>query len=93
MEEIKDLKVGDIVAGKVIKVSKEEALIDIGYAYEGTIYKDHLTTRKITDCNEIIKVDDVITVKVTKISEGDQTNSLLLSRLDLEKKEAIDRFR
>jgi small subunit ribosomal protein S1 len=93
MEEIKDLKVGDIVAGKVIKVTKDEALIDIGYAYEGVIYKDHLTTRKIADCSEIIKVDDVITVKVTKISEGDQTNSLLLSRLDLEKKEAMDRYR
>lgn len=93
MEEIKDLKVGDVVAGTVIKVTKEEALIDVGYAFEGTIYKDHLTTRKIADCNELIKEGDVITVKVTKISEGDETNVLLLSRLDLEKKEALDKFK
>jgi len=93
MDEIKDLKVGDIVAGKVLKVTRDEALIDIGYAFEGTIYRDHLTTRKIADCNELIKVDDVITVKVTKISEGDQTNLLLLSRLDLEKKEALEKYK
>jgi len=90
MEEIKDLKVGDVVAGTVLKVTRDEAVIDIGYAFEGTIYRDHLTTRKIADCNEVIKVGDVITVKVTKISEGDQTNVLMLSRLDLEKKEALD---
>jgi len=93
MDEIKDLKVGDVVAGKVLKVSKEEALVDIGYAFEGTIYRDHLTLRKIDDCNEVIKVDDVITVKVTKISEGESENVLLLSRLDLEKKEAFEKFK
>jgi small subunit ribosomal protein S1 len=93
MEEIKDLKVGDIVAGTVLKVTKDEATVDIGYAYEGTIYKDHLTTRKIADCNELVHVGDVITVKVTKISEGDKTNILMLSRLDLEKKEALDKFK
>jgi small subunit ribosomal protein S1 len=93
MEEIRDLKVGDIVAGTVLQVTRDQATIDIGYAFEGTIYKDHLTTRKIASCEDVLKVGDVITVKVTKISEGDQTNVLLLSRLDLEKKEALDKFR
>ncbi len=41
----------------------------------------------------MIKVDDVITVKVTKISEGESENVLLLSRLDLEKKEAFEKFK
>ncbi|MFH0993852.1 MAG: S1 RNA-binding domain-containing protein, partial [bacterium] len=61
-------------------------LVDVGFAFEGTIYRDHLTSKPVKDCNEIVKVGDQLEVKVTKISFGDDTNVLLLSRLDVEKK-------
>jgi len=84
--EIKELRVGDIVVGKVLKVEPNTVLVDVGFAFEGTIYRDHLTSKPIKDCGEVVKVGDDIEVKVTKISFGDDSNILLLSRLDVEKK-------
>ncbi len=84
--EIKELHVGDVVVGKVLKVEPNTVLVDVGFAFEGTIYRDHLTTKPIKDCAEVVKVGDDIEVKVTKISFGDDSNILLLSRLDVEKK-------
>jgi len=84
--EIKELKVNDIVIGKVLKVEPNTVLVDVGFAFEGTIYRDHLTSKPIKDCAEVVKVGDEIEVNVTKISYGDETNILLLSRIDIEKK-------
>lgn len=86
--DIKELHVGDVVVGKILKVEPNTVLVDVGFAFEGTIYRDHLTTKPIKDCGEVVKVGDEIEVKVTKISFGDDSNILLLSRLDVEKKAA-----
>lgn len=91
--EFNNLKVGDVVTGKVIKVEQDEVLVDVGYAFEGTVYKDHLTLNKIKDCHEIVKVGDDLVVKVTKISHGDETNVLMLSCLDLEKKALLEKHK
>jgi small subunit ribosomal protein S1 len=91
--EISNLKVGDIVTGKVIKVEQNQVLVDVGYAFEGTVYKEHLSAEKITDCNDIVKVGDDLKVKVTKISHGDDKNVMMLSCLDLERKAKLDQYK
>jgi len=83
--DIKIPKVGDIISGTVVRVTQEEVLIDVGYMFEGTIYKDHLSNKKVTDARELVKLGDILEAKVTKLSHGDQTNILLMSRLDVEK--------
>lgn len=83
--DIKILKVGDIISGTVVRVTQEEVLIDVGYMFEGTIYKDHLSNQKVNDARDFVNVGDTIEAKVTKLSYGDNTNVLLMSRLDLEK--------
>lgn len=92
-ELLQDVKVGKIVKGTVIKVSDNEVLVDIGYAFEGTIYKDHLTLQKIASCKEFCKEGDEIEAKVTKLSHGDDKNILMLSRIDVERKSTSDLHR
>ncbi|MBU1145138.1 MAG: S1 RNA-binding domain-containing protein, partial [Firmicutes bacterium] len=91
--EINIPKVGDILTGTVVRVTQEEVLVDVGYMFEGTIYKNHLTSKKIADANELFKIGDEIKAKVTKISHGDNNNILLLSRLDLEKIAIRDKYK
>jgi small subunit ribosomal protein S1 len=91
--ELSNLKVGDIVTGKVIKVEQNQVLVDVGYAFEGSVYKEHLSAEKITDCNDVVKVGDDLKVKVTKISHGDDKNVLMLSCLDLERKAKLEQYK
>ena len=83
--DIKIPKVGEILTGTVVRVTQEEVLLDVSYMFEGTIYKDHLTSKKISDAREFVKVGDSLTAKVTKLSYGDENNILLMSCLDVER--------
>lgn len=80
-------KVGDIVTGTVVKVNKEEVLVDINYSCEGVIYKDYLSLNKINSAEDLLKEGDKIKVKVTQFKKGDESDSLLLSRIDILKSE------
>ncbi|HOP56647.1 MAG TPA: S1 RNA-binding domain-containing protein [Bacillota bacterium] len=86
-------KVGNILTGTVVKVTDDEVLVDVGFMCEGTIYKEYLSKEKIKSAKDLFKVGDEITAKVTKISVGDESSVLLLSRLDLEKQAAMDKYR
>lgn len=86
-------KVGDIVTGTVVKVGKEEVWVDINYACEGVIYKDYLSLDKLQSAHDILKEGDQIKVKVTQFKKGDESDSLLLSRIDILKNELQDEVR
>ncbi len=86
-------RVGDVVTGTVVHVTDSEVLVDIGYSCEGVMYKNHATTEKIDSLKEIFNIDDQVKVKVAKFIRGDESDSLLLSRLDILKKEKVDQFR
>ncbi len=91
--QIKELKEGDVVAGVVVKVDDEQVMVDVGYIFEGTIYKDHLTLEKLQSAKDYVKTGDTITAKITKLAHGDENNILLLSRRELEKQEIHERYR
>ncbi|MFA7075921.1 MAG: S1 RNA-binding domain-containing protein [Candidatus Izemoplasmatales bacterium] len=86
-------RVGDIVTGTVVKVNKEEVLVDINYACEGVIYKDYLSLDKLQSAQELFKEGDKIKVKVTQFKKGDESDSLLLSRIDILKNERQEEVR
>ncbi len=86
-------KVGDVVTGTVVSVNDSEVLVDVGYTCEGVIYKQHVTSEKIDSLKEILSVGDEITVKITQFRQGDDSDSLLLSRLDILKQEKQDKYR
>ena len=86
-------RVGDIVTGTVVKVNKEEVLVDINYSCEGVIYKDYLTLDKLASAEDILKEGDKIKVKVTQFKKGDESDSLLLSRIDILRDQLQDEVR
>ncbi|MDD3113186.1 MAG: S1 RNA-binding domain-containing protein [Candidatus Izemoplasmatales bacterium] len=92
-QELNIPKVGQILTGTVVSVTDEEVLVDVGYMFEGTIYKDHLSNQKVASAKDLVKIGDQIEVQVTKISHGDDNNILLLSRKDIERKAIRDRYR
>lgn len=86
-------RVGDIVTGTVINVSDSEVLVDVGYACEGVMYKQHATAEKVDSLKDIFHENDQVKVKIAQFKRGDESDSLLLSRLDILKKEKRDKFR
>jgi len=86
-------KVGDIVTGTVVNVTDSEVLVDVGYTCEGVIYRQHMTHEKVDSLKDLWNIGDEIKVKITQFKQGDESDSLLLSRLDILKKEKIDNRR
>ncbi len=68
---IKEFNEGDLVTGTVVKVDKEEVLVDIGYKSEGVIPARELSIRYD------VKPSDVV-------SPGDQLEALVLQKEDKE---------
>ena len=47
---------GDVVTGKVVRIDKDEVLVDIGYKSEGVIPNNELSIRKSVDPNEEVEL-------------------------------------
>ncbi|MDD3777262.1 MAG: 30S ribosomal protein S1 [Actinomycetota bacterium] len=80
-----DFNEGDILKGRVVKIDKDEVLIDIGYKSEGVIPLSELSIRNNAKPEEIVSVDD--TVEILVLQKEDQDGRLLLSkkRAEIEK--------
>jgi small subunit ribosomal protein S1 len=75
---IKNFEEGDIVAGKVVKVDKDEVLLDIGYKSEGVIPARELTIKHDIDPREVVHIGDEIEALVTQ--KEDKEGRLILSK-------------
>jgi small subunit ribosomal protein S1 len=73
-----DFKDGDIVDGEVVKIDRDEVLLDIGYKSEGVIPSKELSIRHDVDPNEIVKVGDRIEALV--LQKEDKEGRLILSK-------------
>ena len=52
---IKDFNDGDIVEGRIVKVDRDEVLLDIGYKTEGVIPSRELSIKHDVDPSEVVK--------------------------------------
>ena len=90
---MKKIKVGMIVEGKVFMVTDDSVHVDLGAHAEGVIYKKGMALTEIKSCKDLVKEGDVIQAKVTK--NDDENQQILLSRLDLlreEKRGEVEEF-
>lgn len=62
---------GDIVKGKVVQVTDDEAMVDIGYKSEGIIHKGELAFRPVTSAKDVLSVGDELEVYVEKVEDGE----------------------
>ncbi|MDA8303363.1 MAG: 30S ribosomal protein S1 [Actinomycetota bacterium] len=69
---------GDIVSGMIVKVDKDEVLLDIGYKSEGVIPARELSIRHDVDPHDVVKVGDKIEALV--MQKEDKEGRLVLSK-------------
>jgi small subunit ribosomal protein S1 len=69
---------GDIVSGVVVKVDKDEVLLDIGFKSEGVIPSRELSIRNDVDPSEIVSVGDAVEALV--LQKEDKEGRLVLSK-------------
>lgn len=75
---IKVFSEGDIIAGTVVKIDKDEVLLDIGYKSEGVIPLRELSIRYGVRAEDVVKVGDVIDALV--LQKEDKEGRLILSK-------------
>jgi len=69
---------GDIVTGKVVRIDKDEVLVDIGYKSEGVIPQNELSIRKSVDPADEVEMGEVIDALVMQKEDAD--GRLILSK-------------
>jgi len=69
---------GDVVTGKVVKVDKDEVLLDIGFKSEGVIPARELSIRHDLDPHEVVSVGEEIEALV--LQKEDKEGRLILSK-------------
>jgi small subunit ribosomal protein S1 len=77
-ETIKYFNDGDIVEGTIVKVDRDEVLLDIGYKTEGVIPSRELSIKHDVDPNDIVKVGDQVEALV--LQKEDKEGRLILSK-------------
>jgi len=80
---------GDIVNGTIVRIDRDEILLDIGYKSEGVIPIKELSIRKSVDPNEIVSIGDAIDALV--MQKEDKDGRLILSKKRAEFEKAWDR--
>src|ERR1700752_2210841 len=77
-ETIKYFNDGDIVEGTIVKVDRDEVLLDIGYKTEGVIPSRELSIKHDVDPAEVVTVGDHIEALV--LQKEDKEGRLILSK-------------
>jgi len=69
---------GDVVKGKVVRIDKDEVLVDIGYKSEGVIPSTELSIRKSVDPADEVELSEEIDALV--LTKEDAEGRLVLSK-------------
>ena len=75
---IKPFEEGDVVSGEVVRIDKDEVLVDIGYKSEGVIPSTELSIRRSVDPTEEVSLGERVDALV--LTKEDQEGRLLLSK-------------
>jgi small subunit ribosomal protein S1 len=75
---IKYFNDGDIVEGTIVKVDRDEVLLDIGYKTEGVIPSRELSIKHDVDPSEVVSVGDKVEALV--LQKEDKEGRLILSK-------------
>jgi small subunit ribosomal protein S1 len=75
---IKPFEEGDVVSGEVVRIDKDEVLVDIGYKSEGVIPSTELSIRRSVDPAEEVSLGEQVDALV--LTKEDQEGRLVLSK-------------
>jgi small subunit ribosomal protein S1 len=69
---------GEVVTGHVVRIDKDEVLVDIGYKSEGVIPANELSIRKAVDPNDEVHLGEEVDAIV--MTKEDQDGRLIMSK-------------
>ncbi|MBA3371436.1 MAG: 30S ribosomal protein S1, partial [Thermoleophilaceae bacterium] len=69
---------GDVLTGQVVRIDKDEVLIDVGYKSEGVIPQKELSIRKSVDASHEVALGEEVDALV--LTKEDQDGRLILSK-------------
>ena len=67
---LKNFDDGDLVEGIIVKVDRDEVLLDIGYKTEGVIPSRELSIKHDIDPTLVVKVGDTVDRKSTRLNSS-----------------------
>ncbi len=67
VEELKDLRPGMVLEGRVTNVAAFGAFVDIGVHQDGLVHVSALSNRFVKDPREVVKAGDIVKVKVIDV--------------------------
>ena len=83
-QELKNIKAGQVITGKISKITNDEVNLELNYGFDGVISYNELNLPKGKYINDIYKLNDEITAIITKVYHKD--GIIQLSKLELDKK-------
>ena len=78
------LKIGEIVEGKVSGITKFGAFVDLGENTSGMVHISEVARTYVNDINEHVKLNDTVKVKVLNIGEDGKISLSIKRALDPE---------
>ncbi|MBA2240695.1 MAG: 30S ribosomal protein S1 [Solirubrobacterales bacterium] len=75
---IKPFSEGDVVNGEVVRIDRDEVLVDIGYKSEGVILANELSIRRSVNPADEVELGEIVDALV--LTKEDQEGRLLLSK-------------
>jgi uncharacterized protein len=67
VREIGDLREGMLLSGTVTNVTAFGAFVDVGVHQDGLVHISHLARRFVKDPHEVVRVGDIVKVKVLSV--------------------------
>ena len=67
VEELKDLKPGMLLEGRISNVAAFGAFVDIGVHQDGLVHVSALSSKFVKDPREVVKAGDIVKVKVLEV--------------------------
>lgn len=74
-------KVGDIVTGKVTKLTNFGAFLELGKGIEGLLHISELSSEKVTNPADIVNIGDELEVRIIRIEPEARKIGLSLKKL------------
>src|ERR1700744_91401 len=74
----REIEEGEVVTGRVVRIDKDEVLVDIGYKSEGVIPSGELSIRKSVDPNDEVSLGEEVDAIV--LTKEDQDGRLIMSK-------------
>ena len=71
---------GQIIEGKIVKLAKFGAFMEIEPGFDGLIPMGELSERRIENAEEAVQVDDIVKVKIMRVDQKRKRISLSINR-------------